>query len=129
MAKTRTRSRTGAETPQEIAVWYVLPALRSEFANVLIKDFKLSQKDVARLMRITESAVSQYMSKKRAKARIEFSSSARKAIKMAAKRVIDGSPILKEMQIICNMVTVKKIVCVMCKSKHEKMGDCLVCFR
>ena len=51
--------------PQEIEVWYMLPAIRKEFALTLIRH-ELSQKEVAKLLGVTEAAVSQYKSEKRA---------------------------------------------------------------
>ena len=58
--------------PQEIEVWYVLPALRREYAKVLIKEHKLSQKGVAEILQVTESAISQYLTGKRA-SKVKFS--------------------------------------------------------
>lgn len=52
--------------PQEVEVWYLLPALRKEISKVLIEDFDFSQKKVADTLKITESAVSQYFKAKRA---------------------------------------------------------------
>ncbi|NQV08565.1 hypothetical protein HQ529_01790 [Candidatus Woesearchaeota archaeon] len=52
--------------PQEIEVWYLLPALRREIARIFVKDFKTTQKEVAKIFGITEAAVSQYMKSKRA---------------------------------------------------------------
>jgi predicted transcriptional regulator len=52
--------------PQELEVWYVLPAIRKRLALALINKGK-SQKDVARLMYVTEATISQYKKEKRAK--------------------------------------------------------------
>ena len=51
--------------PQEIEVWYVLPAIRKALTLELIKAGK-SQKDAAKLLGITEAAVSHYKKNKRA---------------------------------------------------------------
>ena len=51
--------------PCEEALWYVLPQIRSDLAKELIKN-GLSQKEVAELLGLTPSAVSQYAHKKRA---------------------------------------------------------------
>ena len=50
--------------PQEIEVWYVIPAIRREFAKGLIKK-GLKQREVARMLGVTDAAVSQYFSSKR----------------------------------------------------------------
>ena len=51
--------------PQEIEVRYILPALRKELAIELSKDMK--QKEVANILNITQSALSQYHKEKRGK--------------------------------------------------------------
>ena len=38
------------QMPQEIEVWYTIPALRRELAKSMIEDFKLSQKQVSENM-------------------------------------------------------------------------------
>ena len=53
-------------TPQEIEVWYLLPALRREIA-MRLKSIGYNQKDIAKIMDITPAAVSQYLHNKRAK--------------------------------------------------------------
>ncbi|MBI3623489.1 helix-turn-helix domain-containing protein [Candidatus Pacearchaeota archaeon] len=52
--------------PQEIEVWYLVPALRREIAKNLITKHNLSQRQAAKILGITESAISQYLSSKRA---------------------------------------------------------------
>jgi len=81
--------------PQEIQVWYILPALRREFAKCLVEDFKLSKKDTAEMLSVTESAISQYFKSKRAK-EIVFNDSIKEQIKQACKNVVDGKTILME---------------------------------
>ena len=51
--------------PQEIEVWYVLPAIRKELV-VTLKEKNLTQKKIAEFLNITEAAVSQYIKQKRA---------------------------------------------------------------
>jgi len=51
--------------PCEYIVWNVLPAIRKEFAKSLMKNFNLNQKQVAEIIKLTPSAVSQYLSNKR----------------------------------------------------------------
>ncbi len=52
--------------PQEIDVWYVLPAIRRELAKLFIQHYDLSQKQAAEKLGITEAAISQYVNDKRA---------------------------------------------------------------
>lgn len=120
--------RTG-QLPQEIEVWYVLPALRREFAKVLIREHKLSQKRVAELLQITEAAVSQYISGKRA-GRVKFDSRVIREIKESAKRVVrEDVPLFIELERISKLLTVKQVVCEMCKTSNVGLGECNVCFK
>jgi len=54
------------EHPQEVEVWYVIPAIKRELSKSMMKDNGLSQKNVATLLGVTEAAVSQYINSKRA---------------------------------------------------------------
>ncbi|NHJ14533.1 MAG: hypothetical protein EAX95_12710 [Candidatus Thorarchaeota archaeon] len=47
--------------PQEVEVWYVLPAIRRELAKVMKFDKGQSQKSIAKMLGVTEPAVTQYM--------------------------------------------------------------------
>ncbi len=52
-------------TPQEIQIWYLLPVLRRDIAKKLMQK-GWSQKEIASLMDITPSTISQYLHNKRA---------------------------------------------------------------
>lgn len=73
--------------PQEIEVWYLIPALRKELAKIFIREFHYSQKDVSDILRITESAVSQYIKAKRAN-ELKFSKDELKEIKKVAGKIL-----------------------------------------
>jgi hypothetical protein len=45
--------------PQEIEVWYIIPAIRKELAKRLVQHHEVAQKDVAELLGVTEAAISQ----------------------------------------------------------------------
>lgn len=64
--------------PQEVEVWYVLPAIRRELAKAMktkvvprpneegkIVDHKVTQKEIARMLGVTEPAITQYLLKKK----------------------------------------------------------------
>ena len=64
--------------PQEVEVWYVLPAIRRELAKVMKtkvvprtnedgekQDHKITQKEIARMLGVTEPAITQYLLKKK----------------------------------------------------------------
>jgi len=64
--------------PQEVEVWYVLPALRREIAKIMKtktvprvgedgkkKEHKITQKEIAKMLGVTEPAITQYLLKKK----------------------------------------------------------------
>ncbi len=66
--------------PQEVEVWYVLPAIRRELAKVMktkvvqradvdgeVKEHKITQKEIAKMLGVTEPAITQYRLKKKDK--------------------------------------------------------------
>ena len=105
--------------PQEIEVWYILPAIRAELAKAM-KELSLDQKKIAELLNITEAAVSQYVSGKRA-ADVKFDSSYKEKIKEAAKRIVESkSHFVKETQQILSGMWKDKTIC---SVHHEQNKD------
>lgn len=73
--------------PQEIEVWYLLPAMRRELARVLLAEHDLKQKEVAKLLGVTEAAISQYKKSKRA-GDIIFDEKEREIVKTYADKML-----------------------------------------
>lgn len=117
------------QMPQEIEVWYIIPALRREIAKSMIIDYKLTQKQVSEYMDITEAAVSQYLGSKRAK-EVVFSNAVLDAIKNSAKRILNNEKLLvPEMVRLCKSTAVKQIMCDIHKKQDIKLpDDCDICF-
>lgn len=63
----------------------ILPFIRSELARVLVIEYHLSQRDVAKILGVTEAAVSQYLKGKRGKYR---DSHVEKAVRKVAERIV-----------------------------------------
>ncbi len=100
------------KAPCENVVWYVLPAIRSELAKELAK--VMSQKEISKILGITQAAVSQYVSNKRG-SKIKLSDDARAAIADLADDIASvgtGDPTLK--------------ICEVCKKIRED-EHCKVC--
>ncbi|MDP2717250.1 MAG: hypothetical protein Q8P02_00745 [Candidatus Micrarchaeota archaeon] len=74
--------------PQEIEVWYVLPALRREMAATLIA-MGNNQKQVSRLLGVTEAAVSQYVHSKRAQ-KVAFGAKFKHRIEQECQKLAEG---------------------------------------
>jgi len=117
------------QMPQEIEVWYIIPAIRRELAKSMIDDFKFTQKQVANHMALTEAAVSQYLNLKRAK-EVIFTQAVLEEIKKSASSIIENNiTLVPEMLRLCHLTDVKQVMC----DIHKKQGvelpeDCEICF-
>ena len=113
--------------PQEIEVWFVIPAIRRELAKIFIKDHKLSQKQAADKLGISEAAISQYLSGKRG-SELRFSESEKEKIKESAKKIVDGSNIMEEMYSLVSSLRACESVCSMHKRFDKELPhDCQIC--
>lgn len=81
--------------PQEVEVWYLIPAIRRELTKVFVKDYKLTQKQVSEILGLTESAVSQYIKSKRANT-LQFNSDEMKKIKQYADKIMKDKENIKK---------------------------------
>ena len=116
--------------PQEIEVRYILPGIRRELAKTLIKDHKLSQKEAANILGLTEAAVSQYLHSKRAK-EVVFSNEVVNEIRVSADRILaDNSKqrLIAEMYRISNLTKVRHILCDLHRSQSKDLASCNVGF-
>jgi hypothetical protein len=96
-------------TPCEYVLWNGIPNIRKEFAETLIKQYGLSQREAAEKIGITPSAVSQYLSKKRGKKDI-FDDTIIQEISISAERIMNnnGGDIIIETCRICRLVQKNK---------------------
>jgi len=109
--------------PQEIEVWYILPAIRSEMAKCLA-DKGLKHKDVAKMLGITESAVSQYLKGDRAQ-KVKFSKKVISEIENSCKKIIsDNTCAQREIQCICSLLRKHGILCEMHKQYNKVCLGC-----
>ncbi len=114
--------------PQEIEVWYILPAIRRELA-IAMKNLNLEQKDIARILGISAAAVSNYFTAKRA-TEVKFDEEMRIEIEKAANMVIkDNSRITSEIQTLLKSMLIKKVVCDIHKAHCNVGNNCEVCFQ
>jgi predicted transcriptional regulator len=96
-------------TPCEYMLWNGIPTIRKELAEVLMKQFGLSQREVAEKLGITPSAVCQYLTKKRGKTDI-FDESIMKEITLSAELIMkdNGTDVYVETCRICRLVQKNK---------------------
>jgi len=113
------------EMPQELEVWYVIPALRREFSKFMLKK-GLKQREIAKKLGIAESAVSHYIKSIRGK-EVKFDRKIEKEIKKAVDRVMKNkASVMQEMQ---NMIMkIRKSGC-LCKLHKNNVRGCEVCMR
>lgn len=123
------RSSVKSALPQEIEVWYVLPALRREFAKSLINDYGLSQKAAASMLGLTESAISQYLKSKRAK-EVVFKPEVLNEIKKAAGNMTRKKQLAPmEFVRVSQLTSVKKVICEMHQGSVLHFdANCELCF-
>jgi predicted transcriptional regulator len=90
--------------PQEVEVWYVLPAVRRELAKVMktklvdrvgedgrLRKHKITQKEIAKMLGVTEPAITQYLLKKGKRSRgdqVEIPAMMQAEIDKAADEII-----------------------------------------
>ena len=103
--------------PQEIEVFYILPALRRQFA-VQMKAKGLKQKKIAELLQIEEAAVSQYLNNKRGE-KINFEKAVIKEIAKSTLRITDSISLLRETQRLLNLIRSSGTLCKI----HKKMSN------
>lgn len=116
--------------PQEVEVWYIIPALRRELAQMLTQQHNLNQKEVAKILGITEAAISQYLHAKRAKD-VAFTKEIKQSISDAAQRIAkDPRMMLYEMNRLCAETRNSKFICdVHHKYDKELTQECEICFK
>ena len=115
------------DTPQEVLVWYVLPAIRREFA-ISLKNEGLNQKEIAGSLDLTESAISQYIKKKRGE-EVLFPKELREEIKNSAMRVAKKNGNMKsEIQKIIAKIHASRFICTPCHDYLKTENCCKICY-
>ena len=105
--------------PQEIEVWYIIPAVRRELAKVLITKYGLKQNKVAELLGTTEPAISQYIHRKRAR-NLKFSREMIRNIEQSAKVIVkDNKKVVGEIMKLIMLSKKCGVSCDICK-KYNK---------
>lgn len=105
--------------PQEIEVWYIIPAIRKELARVLTENHGLTFEKTGEILGISKAAVSQYLSNKRA-TKLKLNNEIKKEIKKSGKIIVGNPKIaVKEILRILNLMKRTKCSCELCK-KYNK---------
>ena len=114
--------------PQEIEVWYIMPAIRKELCNILLDKHNFNQKEIAKLLNITEAAVSQYKKEKRGQ-HVKLPESVLSELNISARKIVnDESTVFRETQNILNHIRNTSTLCDIHKIIDESVeSDCKEC--
>ena len=114
--------------PQEIEVWYLIPALRRELSKILIKEHKLTQRKVAEILGVTEAAISQYIKSKRGK-EVNFSKKDLSKITEASKCITKKhEDCVESLYNLCIYFRGSKLLCDLHRKRDKNISsDCNAC--
>lgn len=118
---------TPLKHPQEIELWYILPAIRRELVLAL-RERGLNQRAIAKLLNITEPAVSHYINEKRAKG-ITFNEEVNMVIKNSAEKITDNISAYQQIQQINNFIKQTKALCQVHMSVEGGLEGCDICYK
>lgn len=110
--------------PQEIEVWYIIPAIRKEMSRLLTLEHGLSYEKAGGLLGISKAAISQYNKNKRAintrLNKIVLEEIGKSAVKIVEKKVTSVKEILR----ILKFMREKRISFEYCKGGKHNHEDC-----
>lgn len=122
------------ELPQEIELWYVIPAIRKALVSEL-KKHKLKQKEIARLLGITEAAVSQYMRDKRASCCYDAFEEhpLKQEIERSAKSLLGQEApnphiAVREINRLCRIIRESRVICDIHRRQRKGIEKCSICY-
>ena len=107
--------------PQEIEVWYIIPAVRKEFAKLLTKKHGLSYDKAGLVLGISKAAISQYLSNKRAN-KVCLNVKTKNEIKKSAVKISENPKIaMTEIQRILKFMKDNHCSCNVCKRYNKEV--------
>lgn len=120
--------------PCEVAVRSVVPAIRALVAIELTYTYELKQNDVAKLLGITQTAVSKYIHRVRGNVfAIENVKEIQPVVKHMAVSLTNGnmsrSELMSNFCKVCQIIRQKKLMCEYCRRSDPLVGveDCSFC--
>ena len=103
--------------PQEIEVFYVLPALK-RYLSIYMKEKDINQTEIAKLLDLEKAAVSQYINNKRGN-KIDFNEDLKSEIKKSAFLIKDKMTMMIEVQRLLRYARTSGALC----DAHKKFCD------
>ena len=95
--------------PQELETFYVIPALRRQLA-LAMDGAGMKQKDIAAILGVNTSAISQYKSKKRGE-KVQLNPEIVQQIKNSATKVKDQLSYVRETQRLLHLIRTSGMLC------------------
>jgi len=114
------------ETPQELEVWYIIPAIRRELA-LSMKNNGMKQVEIADKLGVTKSAITQYINHSRA-SQINFSVKIKAMINDSVNSINNKMDTMREIQKILVLARNESLVCQVHRSMDKDFENCNVCF-
>jgi uncharacterized protein len=109
--------------PQEIEVWYIIPAIRRDLSKCFIKDYGITYEKVGKILGISKAAISQYLKNKRA-SKIRLHERVQEEICKSCKKIVEGkSDSVKEIQRILKFIRQNELHCEICGGPFENKKD------
>ncbi len=115
--------------PEEVIVWYIIPAIRRELTVTLYKK-GLKQSEIAKLLNLTNAAVSQYLKAKRATT-IKFDDETLKILEEAAESILENDDLenlIRQIENIINYLRKTRKICKIHSDLNNRIPDeCTAC--
>jgi|TARA_B100002003_G_C13990475_1_gene478634 predicted transcriptional regulator len=107
--------------PQEIEVWYIIPAVRKELARLLTKKHGLSYEKAGAALGISKAAVSQYLSNKRAN-KVVLNAKTKVEVRKSSERIFKDTKVaVLEIQRILKFMKSNHSSCDVCKKYNKEV--------
>lgn len=107
--------------PQEIEVWYIIPAIRKELSRILTSRHNMTFEKAGNILGISKAAVSQYLSKKRA-SKFKLPREIKKDIEKSARIISqDNKKAVSEIMKILAVIKKMKCSCIICRKYNKEI--------
>ncbi|MGK0209260.1 MAG: putative transcriptional regulator [Patescibacteria group bacterium] len=115
-------------TPQEIQVWYLIPALKKVIAQTLKAEHSLNQKQIAEIFGATPAAISHYIQDKRGN-ELTFSKEDKQKIQETALKIKNNpKEITKHLYQLSKEFATHKSLCDIHKQQDKSLPkNCKLC--
>lgn len=105
--------------PQEIEVWYIIPAIRKQLAKFLTEKHNLTYQEAGKILGVSKSAVSQYLKNKRA-CKINFPEKVKKEMEKSSDIIIKNPNLaVREILRVLTIVKQTKCSCKVCQKFNK----------